>query len=116
MREEQTEVFILILICSGHLLVTMTKVTPKKNEHITDDEIITVKAPRQPRNRRLERLFEPSEVVDIRNIVATAEPAKAIPLAGLEGKIRDLKYVSTDLDTKEVDRDFVDNPDVPPLC
>jgi hypothetical protein len=91
----------------------MTKETPKKNDHIAD-EIVTVKAPQQPRNRRMERLFEPSEVVDFRNIVANAEPVKAVSLESKTG-IQDLKFVSSDLN-KEADRDFVDNPEVPPLC
>jgi hypothetical protein len=97
--------------------VTMTKETPIKNDTIAGDEIITVKAPQKPRNRRLERLFEPSEVVDIRNIVANAEPAKSVPAVASESKtgIQDLKFVSSDLNS-DADRDFVDNPEVPPLC
>ncbi|KAJ3035374.1 Protein tilB [Rhizophlyctis rosea] len=62
---------------------------------------------RNVRNRRYERLFEPSEAVDFRNIVGEG---KGKGKGGLGGKaqIEVSKAVAVD--------DFEDDPDVPPLC
>lgn len=67
-------------------------------------------------NKRYQRLFEPSEVVDIRNIVNHDQVARVVEESKQvdESKIKDKKYIKTDY--KIQDQKFIDNPDVPPLC
>lgn len=94
---------------TGQLLVTMKKTKPGKGEWC-NDEPVEIVAPKTVRNRRLERLkAEPNAVVDYKNIIA--RPVKQPIARG----IIDRKFVKTDIVAPQ-DDDFVDNPEVPPLC
>lgn len=90
---------------TGHLLVAMTRENPLPKLDLKDEksEVLVVT---HPRNRRLQRL----------SITPLSEsPSKRLSGAAAGEKIRDRKYVASDV-RKEIPEDFIDNPDVPPLC
>lgn len=107
---------------TGHLLITMLKSTflsqdvqkVRKEEHEEFLKKETIKKEslkeEKVRNRRYERLFEPKEAVNIRNILEQVKLDKK----------KDLKNGIVDVRTSEhenyIPNDFVDDPDVPPLC
>ncbi|RKO84887.1 hypothetical protein BDK51DRAFT_15741, partial [Blyttiomyces helicus] len=115
---------------SGKLVVTMLRACAEGNDVVDvrqrewrDDERLARMAKKEEskpvekgatlRNRRYERLFEPGEAVDIRNIVPGHGKKGGDVVAGMKGaKIRDLKAVAEDT----VSEDFDDDPSVPPLC
>jgi protein TilB len=138
---------------TGHLMVTMLKVksqdkdiveivskTKKANSErrIIPTTSTATSSLQHQRNRRFERLFDPEEAVDIRNIVKeekiptpasiTAAAAASEAASSVESlladsrttsfaKIKDSKFLPSDLrKPMDVYQDFVDNPDVPPLC
>ena len=107
---------------TGHLLITMvkSKVLEKdlqkiRKEEVTQQECLKKKAAEEKgkengRNRRYERLFEPKEAVNIRNIL---EQVKLDQRQDLKKGIVDVKTCQQEI---VIPSDFVDDPDVPPLC
>ena len=121
-----TEVVVSNVLCerskaSGNLLVTMLKskfreqdIVKIRNDEWKQEEIKkkSVKNEEKPaRNRRYERLFEPKEAVNIRNILEQVKLDEK-PRAGENGIID----VKTSAHEWNIDDDFVDDPEVPPLC
>jgi protein TilB len=107
---------------TGHLLITMvkSKILEKdlqkirKEENLEQESLkkmaLQEKSKENGRNRRYERLFEPKEAVNIRNIL---EQVKLDQTRELKRGIVDVK---TSEQEKVIPSDFVDDPDVPPLC
>ena len=107
---------------TGHLLLTMMKseFTNQDLKKIVQEEYIesrqkdalqkeALKA-EKGRNRRYDRLFEPKEAVNIRNIM---EQVKLDQKNDLKRGIVDVRSSASE---KTIPCDFVDDPDVPPLC
>lgn len=107
------------------ILFEKKKENSLQHRHKFDHLITKLKDPLPgARNKRLERLatFEPSAAVDIKSIVSnstSSDITKPSPLKEIstsnENKIKDEKYLKTDIVSK-CSSEFVDNPDVPPLC
>ena len=117
---------------TGNLLVTMLKqgkdgdiVDLTRKLKKSDFGIISVEkkpVPLSGKNRRYERLdFDPKEAVDIKNIVSESsmkyKTTTSLSSSLNKIKILDSKHLPSDFVNKKVEEEeFIDNPDVPPLC
>ncbi|KAJ3057130.1 Protein tilB [Rhizophlyctis rosea] len=112
---------------SGHLCLTMLKLKSQKSGDVVEirrkEREATERQKKEEakraaeggskqRNRRYERLFEPSEAVDIHTIVG-APGKKPIPNRAIG---RERKQAPSANAAADVPDDFEDDPDVPPLC
>ena len=104
---------------TGHLVITMIKfsvleddVSKVRREELEEEKkkaSCIQKKVQVPRNRRYERLFEPSESVDIHNILEQVKLENTMKSGGIVD-------VKTSSHENQVPEDFIDDPDVPPLC
>lgn len=110
---------------SGHLVVTMLKAGAagqdiaqvRKQERVEkekQDKAREEAKKNQPgRNRRYERLFEPSEAVEIHNILEKVQ-SQAKKVAMAPNGIIAVNVAKHEIKAEVLD--FEDDPDVPPLC
>ena len=113
---------------NGDLVVSMLKASAKtgKIEEVHSemkeqkaaehrDSFKQSEAPKKPvgRNKRLERLFEPNEAVDIHNIVNDNKNKRP---GDVKVKVKGIYETTKAVAPKIEDEDFEDLPEVPPLC
>ncbi|KAJ2995415.1 Protein tilB [Globomyces sp. JEL0801] len=111
---------ILLAFILGELAITIVKASYTEVIDITKElgkEKFTISNVKKPpvkveRNRRYENLFNPSEAVNIKNIYDAKKANQNGKKPMMVGKIVDQVAISPLLDPA----DFVDDPDVPPLC
>ena len=109
---------------TGQLAITMLKAVQhgdieecRKMERLeslkkeADEKTRLANVPKPSRQRKYEKLLEPREAVDYKNIIN--KNATINKIASHAGKIMDAPVIKADM---KIDQDFVDDPSVPPLC